>query len=142
MRKRFRTWFGIIALLGVALAIYFEPTHCVRGWLWGEAFFDGRPTSYWRGVVERDLEIDPRVIAGTIPPPLPNWWVRLIATLGMHARTDSSLPLAKDAAADGVLQELANHEDPHIAGFADGILKEIRPLQPVADDRPVEYSAW
>lgn len=29
-------------------AVYFEPTHCVRGRLWGEAFFDGRPTSYWR----------------------------------------------------------------------------------------------
>jgi hypothetical protein len=36
---------GVMLLM---LAAYFEPTHCVRGWLWGKAFFDGRPTSYWR----------------------------------------------------------------------------------------------
>jgi hypothetical protein len=45
MFKRRRTWFLVIALTGVLLAVYFEPTHCVRGWLWGEAFFAGRPTS-------------------------------------------------------------------------------------------------
>ncbi len=49
-------WILSIALLGVALAVYFEPTHCVRGWLWGEAFFDGRPTSYWRDRSDEWLE--------------------------------------------------------------------------------------
>jgi hypothetical protein len=32
-------------LLGVAA--WFEPTCVVRGWLCGEAFYQGRPTSYW-----------------------------------------------------------------------------------------------
>ena len=45
MWKRRRTWLVLAALSCVALAVYFEPTRCVRGWLWGEAFFDGRPTS-------------------------------------------------------------------------------------------------
>ena len=37
----------------VLAAVYFEPTYCVRGNLWGEAFFEGRPTSYWRAELER-----------------------------------------------------------------------------------------
>lgn len=32
----------------VLVAVYCEPTCCVRGTLDGEAFFDGRPTSWWR----------------------------------------------------------------------------------------------
>jgi hypothetical protein len=30
-----------------AALLWFEPTGVVRGWLRGEAFYDGRPTSYW-----------------------------------------------------------------------------------------------
>ena len=72
MWKRFRFWFVLIAVLGVALAVYFEPTHCESGgWLWGEAFFEGRPTSYWRSVVERDLQVDLEVFLGNVPPPWP-----------------------------------------------------------------------
>jgi hypothetical protein len=52
MWKRRRTWLLLLTLIGVALALYFEPTHCVRGWLWGEAFYDGRPTSWWREELE------------------------------------------------------------------------------------------
>lgn len=37
-----------IEALIVLVVIYFEPTYGVRGKLWGEAFYDGRPTSYWR----------------------------------------------------------------------------------------------
>src|SRR6266404_4631462 len=33
-------------------AVYFEPTYGVRGWLWGEAFFEGKPTSWWRKELE------------------------------------------------------------------------------------------
>jgi hypothetical protein len=39
---------GLI-VLGVT---YFEPTCCVRGTLWGEAFFEGKPTTYWRGELD------------------------------------------------------------------------------------------
>ena len=38
--------------LALMLCVYFEPSHCVRGWLLGEACFEGRPTSYWRGRIE------------------------------------------------------------------------------------------
>jgi hypothetical protein len=53
MWKRRRTWLLLATLIGVALAVYFEPTHCVRGWLWGEAFFEGRPTSYWADEIQQ-----------------------------------------------------------------------------------------
>src|SRR5262245_44514842 len=37
----------------VLAVVYFEPTYGVRGALHGEAFYDGRPTSYWRDELER-----------------------------------------------------------------------------------------
>ena len=63
MWNRRRTWFVLFLLSGILLAAYFEPTRCVRGWLNGEAFFEGRPTSWWRGILERDLRTDPHAIA-------------------------------------------------------------------------------
>jgi HEAT repeat protein len=36
-----------IALLLVLAAIFLDPNRLVWGWLRGEAFFDGRPTTYW-----------------------------------------------------------------------------------------------
>lgn len=40
----------MLAVLGVAVfAVWLEPTRVVWGWLRGEAFYQGRPTSYWRG---------------------------------------------------------------------------------------------
>jgi len=35
------------------LAVYFVPTYRLRGKLWGEAFFDGKRTSWWRQELER-----------------------------------------------------------------------------------------
>lgn len=52
MRNRRQTWLFLIVIACVTLVAYFEPTHCVRGWLHGEAFFDGRPTSYWGDEIE------------------------------------------------------------------------------------------
>jgi hypothetical protein len=51
-QRDMKTWLrllivGIEALVVLA-AVYFEPTYCVRGTLWGEPFYNGRPTSFWR----------------------------------------------------------------------------------------------
>ncbi len=56
MRNRWRIWIVLLALSCCALTAYCEPTHCVRGWVRGEACFEWRPTSYWRGRIERWLE--------------------------------------------------------------------------------------
>jgi hypothetical protein len=49
MKKWLRRLLIAIALVGLTLGILYEcATHVGRGWLFGEAFFDGRPTSWWR----------------------------------------------------------------------------------------------
>jgi hypothetical protein len=52
-----KTWLRIlitcIEAAVVLTVVYFEPTHCVRGVLWREAFYEGKPTSYWRERIER-----------------------------------------------------------------------------------------
>src|SRR5205814_525263 len=98
MRRR-RTYALLFALIGVAAAGYFEPTHCVRGWLWGEAFFDGRPTSYWRGVIERDLQVD----RAPLPP---SRWQRAMDGLGYRPRVIRSIRLIEDQSAEPVLRQL------------------------------------
>jgi len=53
MKHWLRILVGIIEAAIVLCAVYFEPTYCVRGILWREAFFEGRPTSYWRAELEQ-----------------------------------------------------------------------------------------
>ena len=38
----------LLEIVVVVTAIYYEPTWCVRGKLWGEAFYNSKPTSWWR----------------------------------------------------------------------------------------------
>jgi hypothetical protein len=60
MRRRWlRSWWflsGLFLLLVTALilVVAFEPTYVVRGFLRREAFFRGRPTSYWREQMRGD----------------------------------------------------------------------------------------
>jgi hypothetical protein len=49
-----KRWRRIALIVGLLIALtlgglYEASTYVVRGWLRGEAFFEGRPTSYWRG---------------------------------------------------------------------------------------------
>lgn len=53
MKNRLVIFLAAFEFALVALAIYFEPTCRVRGTLRGEASYAGRPTSYWRGVVDQ-----------------------------------------------------------------------------------------
>jgi hypothetical protein len=120
MWKRRRTWLLLVALTGVALAVYFEPSHCVRGWLWREAFFDGRPTSYWRGVIQSDMHMDPDTYFKNQPP---NWWARCKNRVGFRPDTDGSARLIEDQSAACVLQEITGDPDTKISGFATDVLK-------------------
>jgi hypothetical protein len=115
MCKRRWPWLLLVALLGVALAVYFEPSHCVRGWLRGEAFYDGRPTSYWRGVIQSDLHIDPDTYFKNQPP---NWWGRCKNWVGYRPRLVSAQCLVEAPDAALVLRTLTIDEDEKIAGFA------------------------
>jgi hypothetical protein len=132
MLKRKRTWILLVLLLTVGIGVYFEPTYCVRGWLHGEAFFEGRPTSYWRTVVERDLHIDS--LAFEVSRQLPSsrsWWQRCKDWIGYEPRVDSSHQLLEDAAA-AILRELAADTTPQIAAFAQDVLDKDAPTNPIA----------
>ena len=104
-----------LLLLGV---VYFEPTFGVRGMLHREAFFEDRPTSYWRNVVERDLHTDPNAffVSRQYAPPTP--WQRFTNWVRTESRVDSSHQLFNNPAAADVLAELAEDSSPQIAGFA------------------------
>ncbi len=56
MKQRMQILLAILEAAFILVAVYFEPSYCVRGKLWGEAFFDGRPTSYWRVRCDEWLE--------------------------------------------------------------------------------------
>jgi hypothetical protein len=51
-----RTLIAMAALTLILGMLYEASTHVVRGWLRGEAFFEGRPTSYWRPRCDEWLE--------------------------------------------------------------------------------------
>lgn len=44
---------SLILAIFAAFIVWLEPTRVAWGWLRREAFFKGRPTSYWRGEMER-----------------------------------------------------------------------------------------
>src|SRR6266542_6214518 len=46
-KRRLLRW-SLILLTFAAFAVWLESTRVVWGWLRGEAFYQGRPTSYWR----------------------------------------------------------------------------------------------
>jgi hypothetical protein len=64
---RRRVYLLVIMALLAAFAVWLEPTRVVWGWLRGEAFYEGRPTSYWR----YELSRYERVLV-FVPPPQPN----------------------------------------------------------------------
>src|SRR5262245_47629435 len=47
MKKR-RVYYLLLLIILAAFAVWLEPTRIVWGWLRGEAFYQGRPTSWWR----------------------------------------------------------------------------------------------
>ena len=116
MTKRSRMLVCALAALFLALGVYFEPTHCVRGWLHGEAFYDGRPTSYWAIEIEQwecaatICEIEqyarrspwPRFLQAYLPEPKTPW------------------PRLLDGDADGlqVLHELREHPSAVVRDWA------------------------
>src|SRR5262245_43881198 len=52
MKRWLRNLVWLVEATFLLVVIYFEPTHDVRGVLWREAFFNGKPTSWWRTELE------------------------------------------------------------------------------------------
>jgi hypothetical protein len=56
MTKRRLLCWSLTLLTFAAFAVWLEPTRVVWGWLRGDAFYQGRPTSWWREVLRKDGE--------------------------------------------------------------------------------------
>ena len=121
MWKRRRTWLLLLAVVGLTLAgLYESVTHVGRGWLRGEAFYQGRPTSYWRVLVELDLRDDPSNLRDkTWREPPQTFWERTMDRIGARRLPTSSVALNYQSgkSAESVFIELANDPDEKIAGF-------------------------
>jgi hypothetical protein len=56
--KRRRIWFALLAVVALTVAgLYESITHVGRGWLCGEAFYQGRPTSYWAEEIDQWYQV-------------------------------------------------------------------------------------
>jgi len=153
-KRRLIRWSLILAIL-VAFAVWLEPTRVVWGWLRREAFYDGRPTSYWASELERwgavfiadDLATGQKTIAlGVNPaehqPPdgaklffyrQPGWGERIFKTArGQRMTTYGPGPelLQGDSDAEPVLQALAEHPDRDVRRLALYGLKTIEEKRP------------
>jgi hypothetical protein len=65
-----RKWKVIAPLLLVCMLVsaWFEPTGVVRGWVCGQAFYQGRPTNYWSRELARWQYSDCWVVNCTFAP--------------------------------------------------------------------------
>jgi hypothetical protein len=128
MKKWLRLGIIAVAVIGLATGgLYEYATHVGRGWLNGEATYQGRPTSYWRssinGWVERfdtPFDADEYLRAQTweglissdaiiLQQPRPTLWTRARGCVGLDAlQVDNDPPavLGGDADAEPVLREL------------------------------------
>ena len=130
--KKWPRYTGMAALVvGLLYFSLFEAsTHVVRGWLRGEAFYDGRPTSYWRALIEDDLQRKPGdLLRETLGQSSPTWWQSAKERLHLNSKKRSSRDLVSwefhRSVREGnptdhaiVLAELANDPNDKIAGFA------------------------
>jgi HEAT repeat protein len=137
-----RLWPGVIAvlLILVAAAAWFEPTRVVRGWLAGQAFFQGRPTAYWSRSLRTDdpqgrqktlaslkaggAEATPvliELLGETAPPAEEAVEVRWTAAdlLGQEGKAG--------APAVGALTRAIRDPDPHVRSVAARALGQIGP---------------
>jgi len=116
-RRRLLRWSLILVILA-AVAVWLEPTRVVWGWLRGEAFYQGKPTSFWRGVIKRDLQTEPRLLLAKGLPPA-TWWDRCRQWIGeWFPETSSQRLITWDKEPIAVLQALAEDPNEKIAGFA------------------------
>jgi hypothetical protein len=133
--KRKWTILLLALLLLLLLAAWFEPTHCVRGWLRGEAFYQGRPTSFWAlecrswWAITFNHSAWPNDVIWAQRPGLfdrflpARWQQRFVDII------DTPPLLRGDPDAEPVLRELLNDPSPQVQELAETGLKNIRDLQ-------------
>ena len=138
-KRRLLRWSLLLVMLA-AFAIWLEPTRVVWGWLRGEAFYQGRPSSWWENELashkmdlyflgydfpgaphteEQQVELEARGTAQFSRRPRP-WtrksWAWIVPAKDNDARTPALL--TGDPGAAPVLDFLREHPSPDVAQMA------------------------
>ncbi len=150
-KRRLIRWSLILAILA-AFAVWLEPTRVVWGWLRGEAFYQGRPTSWWERelsywatapvlleLVDQGPGKEPkarRVLFFARRPQEPFEWLNRVVGREVPPHTVSKCDdqlgptlLQGDAAAEPVLVALAQHPVERIRELANHGLNSIQTKQ-------------
>ncbi len=120
MNKTARKWLlrgGCLVLFLALAAVLLLPPARIRifGYLRGEQFFDGMPTSYWREVIrEQSHRRGPRT---------PTLWDKVLGYLGLEPPPPDRMAGATRDAAIPVLLELLKDGDPGVRLFAADVLR-------------------
>jgi HEAT repeat protein len=104
-------------LLFVAASFLLPAVHWrVIGWVKGEAFYDGRPTSYWSQAISNWLE-DPMDVTST-----PNWLDEWKQYLGWSTESSAVATLSENPDARPVLRQLSKDPNAQVRRTALGML--------------------
>jgi hypothetical protein len=117
MKKR---WLLVPLLLFLlaGLALWLDPTRILWGLLRGEAFFDGRPTSYWSRELAKlgQRAGGPWATNYNIDRDGPRWWDSVSTGLGLQLYSGPNIEVVRgnDPKAVPVLCELAKDNNPYV----------------------------
>ncbi len=121
MTKRRLIRSSLILAILAASAVWLEPTRVVWGWLRGEAFYQGRPSSYWADELVRWkpclLQVDAFTVNWVYKRPPTRTEALLSRVISTSERTWSEL-LDRDAAGKKVLEELTSHSSSQVQSMA------------------------
>jgi hypothetical protein len=140
MKRRWLVRLLVLVILA-AFIVWLEPTRVIWGWLRGEAFYQGRPTSYWENEIGRwqsrtcakgyyELPVlpgSPRLylVVETAHYQRTKPWDRFIDSEGYGPAPWPKL-LDGDPAGRPVLQDLLNSASPHVREWAEAGLRRHR----------------
>jgi hypothetical protein len=141
-----RTLFALVLATLLGGIVYELETRVARGWLGGEAFFQGRPTSYWRAAIDRwaaRFHPGDAVKIMTPPPewggdmfavtmPEPKGWDRVIAWAQGDGYLQPLTVLSGDPGAEPVLAELES--DAAMRPFVNAARRQADLLRMFADE--------
>jgi hypothetical protein len=127
MKRRWRLFVVLVLLLVVGVSFLLPSVHWrVIGWVKGEAFYQDRPTSYWRREALKLSDWQGEQISGQKPRE-PSWVEKLLPPDGpfLFANKVSE----GDAALVPVLTEMLTDEDPRVRTQAEWGLKKLGSLK-------------
>src|SRR5262249_53087369 len=135
-KRRLLRW-SLILLILAAFAVWQEPTRVVWGWLRGEAFYQGRPTSWWakelnqwdfsRSFALMNINGE-RICRESYHYARENSEFESFCERGFGLHTERPVPeaLQGDPAAEAVLAALADHPSERVRKMAEHGLQRLR----------------